>query len=130
MKNSKPTNSTKTHDVILMWAIVIVVVLAILVIGIRNAKDPIPVSPKQVRQEQIAEQFSSWDGSHPNLTKYIMKSMHDPDSYEHVETRYEDKGDYLIVATKFRGTNAFGGKITQIVVAECSLKGEVLKINQ
>ncbi len=54
--------------------------------------------------------------------------MNDPDSYEHVETRYGDKGTYLIVTTTFRGKNAFGGVARNTVTAKVDLEGNVLEI--
>ncbi|QMW06369.1 hypothetical protein H3H32_16500 [Spirosoma foliorum] len=36
--------------------------------------------------------------------------MHDPDSYEHVETTHSVKGQEIYVTTSFRGKNKFGAK--------------------
>ncbi|MEX0998399.1 MAG: hypothetical protein WD000_00340 [Thermodesulfobacteriota bacterium] len=83
---------------------------------------------KQQRKEKIEKQFSAWDGSHRELTKFIQESMNDPDSYDHVETKYLDKEDHLIVITTFRGKNAFGGTVANTVTAKVSLDGEVLEI--
>jgi len=41
---------------------------------------------------RINAQFSSWNGSHKNLEKRIKSGMHDPGSYQHVETAYLDRG--------------------------------------
>ncbi|WP_198424758.1 SHOCT domain-containing protein [Spirosoma endbachense] len=67
-------------------------------------------APKS-RREVVEGFFSGWDGSHRQLEKAIKESMNDPDSYEHVETRFKDNGSTIYVLTKFRGKNAFGGKI-------------------
>jgi len=80
------------------------------------------------RKELIEPQFSAWDGSHRNLTELIKKAMNDPDSYEHVETVYWDKGDYLIVMTKYRGKNAFGGKVLGMIKAKVALNGNIIQI--
>jgi|GEM_PF-2803405 len=80
------------------------------------------------RKNTIQKQFSAWDGSHIKLTRVIKDSMHDPDSYEHVKTTYVDKSDHLIVTTTFRGTNAFGGKISNTVSAKVSVQGDVIEI--
>ncbi|WP_051564061.1 hypothetical protein [Desulfovermiculus halophilus] len=80
------------------------------------------------RKKKIKSQFSAWDGSHRNLERVIQKSMNDPDSYDHVETVYWDRGDHLIVRTTFRGKNAFGGVVKNSVKAKVSLDGEVLQI--
>jgi len=89
---------------------------------------PKPKTQKQLRKERIEKHFSAWDGSHRNLTKYIKKSMNDPDSYKHAETKYVDKGDHLIVITTFRGKNAFGGVVKNTVVAKVGLDGNVISI--
>lgn len=67
---------------------------------------------KKEREDLISSYFSAWDGSCYILEKFIKNNMNDPDSYKHVETRYIEKGDYLIVRTKYRGKNAFGGTVT------------------
>ena len=69
------------------------------------------------RTELLEEQFSTWDGSHINLTRVIKDAMNDPDSYKHDETVYVDNGDHLIVTTTFRGANAFGGVVKNTVSA-------------
>ena len=80
------------------------------------------------RKQRIESQFSAWDGSHRELEKLIKNSMNAPDSYKHVETKYWDQGDPLIVMTKFRGKNAFGGVITNWVKAKVSLDGNILEV--
>lgn len=54
--------------------------------------------------------------------------MKNPDSYQHAETRFADKGDHLVVIMKFRGTNSFGGVVPNTVIAKCSFTGKVLQI--
>ncbi|MWN89879.1 hypothetical protein GQ597_04025 [Gilliamella sp. Pra-s65] len=81
------------------------------------------------RQKLINSQFSSWDGSHRNLEKYIKSKMNDPDSFKHVETKYIDNGsDNLIIITSFRGKNAFGGVIVNTVTATVDLDGNITSI--
>lgn len=80
------------------------------------------------REERIERQFSVWDGSHRNLERYILTIMNDPDSYDHEETVYWDRGSHLIVKTTFRGRNAFGGMVLNSIRAKVALDGEVLEI--
>jgi Na+-translocating ferredoxin:NAD+ oxidoreductase RnfG subunit len=80
------------------------------------------------RKEKVEKQFSSWDGSHPGLTRLIKKSMNDPDSYEHVETRFRDDDNSILVITEFRGKNAFGGKVKNIVSARVDFEGNVIEV--
>jgi len=85
--------------------------------------------PPLTKQDKIEKQFSQWDGSHLKLAAKIKLSMNDPDSYSHVSTTYIDKGTYLIVKTKFRGKNAFGGIVLQTMKAKVAIEdGSVLQI--
>ncbi len=78
-------------------------------------------------QKKIEAQFSGWDGSHRNLEQMIKDSMNDPDSYEHVETRYIDKGTYIRVFCTFRGKNAFGGIVKNTKAADFDLDGSYMR---
>ncbi len=90
-----------------------------------------PSKPKtKTRKEKIESLFSLYDGSHRKLEQHIKKIMNDPNSYEHIETRYSDKGKYILVSTKFRGNNAFGGKVVSQVWGEIDLKGNLIKIRK
>ena len=85
--------------------------------------------PKTLTEkERIEQQFSAWDGSHLNLTKAIKASMNDPDSYEHVETKYWKFDGHLIVLCKFRGRNAYGGMIVDVIKAKVDTIGNVIEI--
>jgi len=84
-------------------------------------------SPFESRQTQIEKHFAG-DGYHVGLVNYIKNTMHNPNSFEHVKTLYVDKGDHLIVKMIFRGTNAFGGVVTNSVVAKTDLNGNVIQI--
>lgn len=83
---------------------------------------------KDERRKLVEKQFSGWDGSHDGLTRYIKEHMNDPDSYEHIETKFADRGDYIVVITKFRGANAFGGKVINSVTAKVDFNGNVIQI--
>jgi len=87
-----------------------------------------PKTQEEIRTEQIEKHFSAWDGSHRGLTQLIKESMNDPDSYEHVEPVYWDHGDYLTVKITFRGKNAFGGVVTNQIVANVDLQGNVIEV--
>lgn len=83
---------------------------------------------KAARKQKVDSQFSGWDGSHIKLTQALKASMNDPKSYEHVETVYWDMGDHLIVQTKYRGNNAFGGKVFGMIKAKVSMVGEIIEV--
>jgi hypothetical protein len=108
--------------------IIVVVIFIFIFIGYLKSTPSTPVAPEQARKDLIERNFSHWDGSHKKLEKYIKESMNDPNSYEHVDTRYWDRGDYLIVMTTFRGKNAFGGVVKNSVKAKAALDGSILEI--
>ncbi|MEN9461368.1 MAG: hypothetical protein RIS84_1388 [Pseudomonadota bacterium] len=84
----------------------------------------------EARKIQIEKLFSRWDGSLRSLETLIKNAMNDPDSYQHVETKYVDNGDHLIVIATFRGKNKFGAVVKNSATAKVSLTGEVLEIIQ
>lgn len=96
-----------------------------------TSKVSAPAKPKtaeEIRKERIEGAFSAWDGSHRGLEKLIKQTMNDPDSYDHEETAYWDKGDHLIVKTTFRGKNAFGGVVKNWVMAKADLDGNIIEV--
>ncbi|MDI4482807.1 hypothetical protein E6P74_05630 [Moraxella lacunata] len=64
-----------------------------------------------------AQYFSQWDGSNRELVEKVKQGMHDPSSFEHVETRFGDKGKTYRIMMTFRGKNAFNAVVTQSVTA-------------
>ncbi|MFH2059977.1 MAG: zinc ribbon domain-containing protein [Pseudomonadota bacterium] len=105
------------------------IVIFFIIIGVMTGtKEDVPKTKEELRAEQIEKYFSPWDGSHRGLTKVIMESINDPDSYEHFETRYWDKGDHLIVNTFFRSKNGFGGFVKTFVKAKVDLNGNVIEV--
>jgi|GEM_PF-2009401 len=85
---------------------------------------------KAERKEKILRQFSAWDGSHINLKRVVKANMNDPKSFDHVETTYSDKGDYLLIYMKFRGKNAFGAKVIQTVTAKADIEGNIISVSE
>jgi hypothetical protein len=92
-----------------------------------SSKDVEPKKPLTV-DEKIQEQFSKWDGSHRALVRVIKKHMNDPDSFEHIETKYKKNKKSITVWMKYRGKNAYGGKVIDYTQAELDFDGNLLKI--
>ena len=82
------------------------------------------------RQAKIESLFSKYNGSHRGLVKYVENAMHDPDSFEHVETKIYDKQDYILVRMIYRGNNKLGEKVKESVLAKCDFEGNVISIEQ
>lgn len=82
------------------------------------------------RTHKVKRQFATFDGSNAYLKMYVRDNMNDPSSFEHIETTYSDKGNYLLVKMKFRGKNALGTKVVNVVTAKMDIDGNVLSIQQ
>lgn len=77
------------------------------------------------RQARIDYQFDWGDGgSHKNLRAHIVKNLKDPGSFEHIESIYNDKGDYIVVQMTYRARNSFGGFAVEAVKARCTIAGK------
>ena len=87
------------------------------------------LSRKYERKEKIEKQFSVWDGSHVRVSRSIKKSMNDPESFDHVNTVYVDKGSFLVIETTFRGKNGFNATVLGKATAKVDLEGNVLALN-
>lgn len=74
------------------------------------------------------ESCFSWGHQLPALTEAVEKSLHNPDSFEHVETILivpdENRNN---VVMKFRGQNGFGGIRTAIVKAQLVADGCIVQ---
>lgn len=55
--------------------------------------------------------LSGWDGSHSEVVEAVKRSLRDPASFEHIETRTspDDGTGHNVLMMKFRARNGFGG---------------------
>ena len=130
----------KTWHKVLLGFIGFIILLAVIAINsatpaaapvlTQAAKDSIRLADAAAsRKEKIEGAFSSWDGSHKNLEKYVKDHMNDPDSYVHVSTNYFDNGsDTLTLIMKYRGKNAFGGVVPGFAKAKALIDGTLLSV--
>ena len=80
---------------------------------------------------KIKNAFSSWDGSHILVTKYLKKTLDDPKSYEHIETKYSANREKktMVIYQKFRARNSYGGMVIAMCIATQDLNtGEITSI--
>ena len=61
------------------------------------------------------------------LTDHIKQTMHDPGSYQYVDSKDWRFDDFVIVEQSFRGKNAFGAVVLNTIQAQINLKGEILE---
>lgn len=56
--------------------------------------------------------FSAWDGSYRPLESKVKEVLHDPSSFEHLDTLYrinvKDKKPFAIIKMTYRAKNGFG----------------------
>lgn len=124
----KKENKIKPLNVIVFFAFLFFIVYQCVDSSNEESKLNADGTPKTERQIEIENQFSVWDGSHKGLTDLIQEKMNNPDSYEHIETKFIDNVDYLLVTTEFRGENSFGGMVVNTVSAKVDLEGNILEI--
>ncbi len=73
-------------------------------------------------------QFHPWDGSHIKLERLIKANLNDPDSYQHIQTRYYPNMQPPRVRLAYRARNGFGGMVIGHVLAEVADNGDILSI--
>lgn len=81
-------------------------------------------------RRQLVDQSFSVNGSHKGLTAHLKASMNDPESYQHLNTTFIDRGTFIIVTTTSLGKNAFGGTVKTTVRATTDLHGHVLTVEK
>ncbi|MFT7373422.1 MAG: hypothetical protein ACI9T9_002122, partial [Oleiphilaceae bacterium] len=82
------------------------------------------------RRKIVEANFSSWDNSSDSLVRYVKSTMHNPNSFEHVSTKYQDLGDYISISMTYLGSNAFGGTVTDYVSAKIDIDGDILEVSK
>lgn len=86
------------------------------------------IEDSRARKLLILKQFTP-TGKHIFLYSVVKNIMKDPDSFEHINSTYEDKGDYIIVTMQFRGKNSFGAKIIDSISGKFKLTGELIEMH-
>lgn len=86
---------------------------------------------KNLEKYIVEHQFSGWNGEHRKLVKLVKQNMNDPESFEHVATRYKVYADSTVfVQMDYRGKNAFGALIKTTIAATCNFNGDILEVKQ
>lgn len=76
-------------------------------------------------------QFSAWDGSHRDLKSRTKNACKDPDSFKHIETRYQKNADgTMTVGMRFSATNSFGGRVSEYVYGTYDSNGRCISVTQ
>lgn len=126
----------KTNYSRIFYGVLFSSVLIILIASLPNPRSSNGQTQENVpARDPLTAQFSSWDGSHPALVEYVKKNMKNPDSFEHVETKFGwvndpkyNQHERILVHMIYRGSNSFGGVITEEVFAHVDTHGNVLEV--
>lgn len=104
------------------------IIIAVLIIGLgtwsmldQQASKP----PENARQSEIKKLIPCEACTCVELVLAVKSKMNNPASFEHIETTYRDKGEYLFVSMQFRGENNFGGKVVNTAQAKVYFDGKV-----
>ncbi len=115
-----------------MKELISIIVLSIIFIGCQIKEKPKwPYSQEEEdkrKKEMISECISDWEGSGIELTTYIKENMNDPDSYQHIKSSHYYKNGKLYVTTEFRGKNAFGGVVKEILSVAVDFNCNVVEV--
>lgn len=115
----------------LVASLLLLAVLAGPLVSCRDDGPPRKATPSdqdEVRKRKIKDQFSSWDGSHKGMTRYIKASLARPDTYEHLSTAYDDRLVHLVVTTTYRYVDASGRTVKSTIKAIVGIDGNVQEI--
>ena len=80
------------------------------------------------RLTYFKKNYVEYDNAVIPVVLYVQKQMHNPDSFEHVETIWKpvaDDNELILVHMKFRGTNMLNAVVLQSVDLMVSYKGEI-----
>jgi hypothetical protein len=90
--------------------------------------------PLVEKNKIINSQFGFTDGRHIKLASKVEKSMNNPATFEHVETKYtinqDGNDEFLFVYMSFRGTNSFGATVIDNIGAKVDFWGNIEEIYQ
>lgn len=129
--NTAPSKSQwKPWHKKVMWVMsgIVILLLWIIISADNKQAAALAADPVASRQKKIDDGFSPWDGSHRKLTALVKQNMNDPKSFEYVDGKYWDMDSVIVVNMRYRGNNAFGGKVMESIRATCSIDGDVIEI--
>lgn len=135
MNNIKGTKNQEIGGEDLIKGIGIIVVAIIIICTLFSAlfstcdDDNEPeLTEVEIRQQKIRHLFHPWKGYHYNLTETVKSAINDPNSFEHLDTKYLDKDSVLEVHMDFTEKNGFGGRVRHQIIVLSDLEGNIVKI--
>jgi len=81
-------------------------------------------------EESIHAQFDEKLGLHTALVELVISSLHDPESFRHLGTKYEIEESFsgetegIEVRMQYSGTNLYGGRVAKTAIGSFTLEGK------
>lgn len=88
---------------------------------------PTALSPAQLRSQQVRQAVNRGEAA---LITHIRAKLHDPASFELVDTRAIDAGDHITMVMTYRGRNGFNAVRTERVAATLDLQGNITSVQE
>lgn len=95
--------------------------LLILIVSTSPEPEEPPKTPEQIAADSVKARrdllvkngvFSDYSGQSVAMITAVSTLMNDPNSFEHLQTKYIDKGgDSIVLIMEYTGKNAFGGRV-------------------
>lgn len=83
-------------------------------------------------EEDIESQLSPWNGSQDRVVAYVKSGLHDPSSFEHLETSWLQGGDFprtYLIIMDFTSRNIYGGRQRSVIRYEVIVAtGEIAQV--
>ena len=109
-----PKTEEKTKATPYWGCIILILLVFVIILGVDSTSE---------NKDPIEAQFSSWDGSHRQLKRYTISRLKDPDSFQHIQTKYTREGEYVRVYMKYRAKNSFGGYVVNYAYGKYTKDG-------
>ena len=78
------------------------------------------------------EKSKTNEGSYPKVTAALIKSLHNPRSFEHIKTTASVVSTFnsakIVITIHYRATNAFGGLVKQSTRIEYDYNGNLISV--
>ena len=107
--------------------VIAIFVLAVLIMAILADMGDDTPPPTPTRAEQIQKHFSPWGGSNKAMVTAAKDMINDPNSFEHIETRYFDADSVINVSMTFTATNPFGARVKIMTFGRIDNEGKLLE---
>lgn len=81
-----------------------------------------------VNSSNFMNYLSDYDGSFPPLVEYTKQNLHNPKTFEHLETGFIIREEYIEVKMVYRAENGFGALRKEAIVAAVDENGKLIEI--